>query len=59
MTTSKASNFGFVIGAGLEAGHLTLDGRYMWGLSNINADPLSPDVKVKNRVFSIRAGFRF
>lgn len=52
-------DFGVVIGAGLEAGHVTLDGRYTWGLSSINADPESQDVKVKNRVFSILAGFRF
>lgn len=52
-------DFGLVIGAGIEAGRLTFDGRYTWGLSNINSDPAQDDVNVKNRVFSLLVGFRF
>jgi Outer membrane protein beta-barrel domain len=52
-------DFGLVIGAGIEIGHVTLDGRYTWGLSDLNADPESPEVEVRNRVFSILVGFRF
>jgi Outer membrane protein beta-barrel domain len=52
-------DFGLVIGAGIEAGRLTFDGRYTWGLSNINSDPAQDEVDVKNRVFSLLIGFRF
>jgi hypothetical protein len=55
----ESVDFGLVIGAGIEAGALTFDGRYTWGLTNINADPARDDVDVKNRVFSILVGFRF
>ena len=49
-----------MIGAGIEAGHFTLDGRYTWGLSSVNPAPRKQDdTKVKNRVFSLLVGFRF
>ena len=51
-------DLGLVAGAGLEFGRFLLDGRYTWGLSNINKVE-SDDVKIKNRVFSVMAGFRF
>jgi hypothetical protein len=52
-------DFGLVIGAGIEAGRITLDGRYTWGLSSVNTMPEEDEAKVKNRVFSILVGFRF
>ena len=51
-------DFGLVAGAGLEIGRFLVDGRYTWGLSNINKVE-SDDVKIKNRVFSVMAGIRF
>jgi opacity protein-like surface antigen len=51
-------DLGFVAGAGLEFGRFVVDGRYTWGLSNINKDE-SEDVKIKNRVFAVMAGIRF
>lgn len=51
-------DFGLAVGAGLELGRFIVDGRYTWGLVNINKE--EPDeVKVKNRVFSVMAGIRF
>jgi Outer membrane protein beta-barrel domain len=55
----ESFDFGLVIDAGIEVGRLTFDGRYTWGLSNINSDPAQDDVDVKNRVFSLLVGFRF
>lgn len=49
-------DMGLVVGAGIDIGHLTIDGRYSWGLSDVFKDD---EVKVKNRVLSIMAGFRF
>ncbi len=51
-------DLGLVAGAGVEFGRLIIDGRYTWGLSDIDKDK-SDDVKVKNRVFSVMAGIRF
>jgi hypothetical protein len=51
-------DLGLVAGAGLEFGRFVIDGRYTWGLSNINKDE-ADDVKIKNRVFAVMAGIRF
>lgn len=54
----KGFDFGVVAGAGVNFGRFTLDGRYTWGLNNLNS--LEDDVmKLRNRVFSIMAGVRF
>ena len=45
-------------GAGQPIRNVVIDGRYVWGLSNINADP-EDDQKVKNRVFTISVGVLF
>jgi hypothetical protein len=47
-----------VVGGGVEFGRLLIDGRYAWGLSNVNKDN-QDDMKIKNRVFSVMAGVRF
>ena len=53
-------DLGLVAGAGLEFGHFLIDGRYTWGLSNINKNKdETDDVKIKNRVFAVMAGIRF
>jgi outer membrane immunogenic protein len=54
-------DFGLVFGGGVDFGRFTVDGRYTWGLSNINVliDDEPDDAKVTNRVFSIMAGVRF
>ena len=50
----KSTDFGWVVGAGLEKGRLTADARYTIGLSNIAE--LGGDVK--NRVFSVMLGWK-
>lgn len=45
-------------GAGVEYGRWIVDGRVTYGLSDTDADT-SDDVKVRNRAFSISAGFKF
>jgi hypothetical protein len=59
----KGFDFGLVIGAGVDFGKFTIDGRYTHGLTDLNDfDEILDDdeiVEVKNRVFSIMAGFRF
>jgi hypothetical protein len=47
-----------VLGGGVEFGRLLIDGRYAWGLSNLNKDR-QDDVEIKGRVFSVMAGVRF
>ncbi len=38
----ESFDFGLVFGAGWEAGRLSIDGRYTWGLSRINVDEADP-----------------
>lgn len=54
----ESFDFGLVAGAGLEVGRFVLDGRYTWGLSNLNKED-QEDVKIRSRVFSVMAGVRF
>lgn len=54
----EAVDFGLVVGAGLDFGRFTVDGRYAWGLRNVlSVEP--EEMEIKNRVFSIMAGVRF
>jgi hypothetical protein len=49
---------GVVGAAGFEMGRWLFDGRYTHGLSDTDANT-SDNVKIRNRVFSLSAGFRF
>ncbi len=51
-------DLGVVVGAGVAFGPFTVDGRYTFGLSNVNADE-SDSTKVRNRAFAVLAGIRF
>ncbi len=51
-------DFGFVIGAGIDAEKFLLDGRYQWGLSNANKTEFATADTVKNRVLSVLFGIR-
>ena len=48
-----------VFGAGVEIGQFVLDGRYNHGLTNIIKEPENEGFELKNRSFSVSAGFRF
>ena len=54
----KRGDVGLVAGAGLDFGRLTIDGRETWGMSDINKEN-DPELKIKNRVFSVMVGVRF
>jgi hypothetical protein len=54
----KGFDLGLVLGAGVEFGRFVLDGRYTWGMTDIN-DEEEEGLKVKTRTFAIMAGFRF
>lgn len=54
----ESFDYGVVFGAGWEAGRLTIDGRYTWGLSGLGKDEDDPE-KVTHRVIAIMAGIRF
>ena len=54
----ESFDYGLVFGAGWEAGRLTIDGRYTWGLSRINVDEADPQ-KTMHRVIAVLAGIRF
>lgn len=51
-------DLGVAVGGGLEAGALVFDGRYTFGLKDVDKDK-SDTVKVTNRAFSFTVGFRF
>jgi hypothetical protein len=51
-------DYGVVFGAGWEAGRLTIDGRYTWGLSNIGSDE-TVEEKTTQRVIAVMVGVRF
>ena len=52
----KSTDFGWVLGAGLEKGRVTADVRYTLGLSNIF--DAEEDGGTKNRVFSVMVGIK-
>ena len=54
----ESFDLGIVGGVGIEFGRWHVDGRYTHGLSDTDKDT-SDDVKMRNRVFSLSAGFRF
>jgi hypothetical protein len=53
----ESFDLGFIAGAGIESPKFFIDGRYQWGLSNINAT--EDEEEVKHRVLSVVVGFRF
>ena len=55
----KAFDFGLVGGAGIEVGRVSFEVRYTHGLLHINTDDNGDEDRIKNRVFSVMAGFRF
>jgi hypothetical protein len=54
----ESLDIGVVGAVGYQMGRWVLDGRYTHGLSDTDADT-SDNVKIRNRVFSLSAGFRF
>ncbi len=55
---TESTDWGLVVGMSATMGNFVVDGRYTWGLSNINADPEDTQ-KVKHRVFTISVGVMF
>jgi hypothetical protein len=63
-TTSDDTNIrkfdsGIVGGVALNVHHFLIDGRYNWGLTNINRDTGGGEPEVKTRTFSILFGYEF
>jgi outer membrane protein with beta-barrel domain len=54
----EAFDFGIAFGAGITAGHFVADGRYTFGLTDLNKGVDIPG-SVHNRVFTVLAGVRF
>jgi len=54
----EGMDYGLSVGGGLEFGSLVFDGRYSYGLKDIDKD-LSDGIKVTNRAVTVTAGFRF
>ena len=53
-------DFGFAVGIAVRMrNNVVVDGRYTWGLRNIDKADDSDDATVKNRAFSISVGWRF
>jgi hypothetical protein len=50
---------GLVLGAGVQVSRLLFEGRYSWGLTNIDKEDAGSDPTVKNRTLSVTAGIRF
>lgn len=51
-------DIGLIAGVGFQGARFLIDGRYQWGLSNINKVESDP-AEVKNRVISIVVGWQF
>jgi hypothetical protein len=49
-------DFGIAAGGGVEIGRLVVDGRYTFGLTDVDTDTTS---KTRNRAIAVTAGFRF
>ena len=54
----KSTDVGVVGGVAYHIGRLVIDGRYSWGLTDID-DETEDTIHVKNRSFSVLAGWRF
>lgn len=58
----NTTDFGVIVGGGVEIGRITLDARYNWGLSTIDRDYDASfgnvTAGVKNRAFTVTAGVR-
>jgi hypothetical protein len=54
----KATDLSVVGGVAYQRGRLSLEGRYAWGVSDIDKDT-SDDVKIRTRVIAILAGWTF
>jgi hypothetical protein len=49
---------GLIGGVGVEFGRVVLEARYSHGVVNINTDDNDPNDRIRNRVFSVTAGWR-
>lgn len=55
----KSFEAGLVVGAGVQVSRLLFEGRYSWGLTNVDAENLGAGGAVRNRGLSFTAGIRF
>jgi len=55
----KSFDTALVLGASFEVNRLLFDGRYSWGLTNIDKEDGMSDPAVKTRAFTLSAGIRF
>lgn len=55
--TLEKNDYGLTAGAALTMGQFVVDGRYTWGLRNINVD--KDEEKITNRTLSVSVGWRF
>jgi hypothetical protein len=51
----KSTDFGVVVGVGMESGRFTADARYTHGFTNVNDEG---DDKVRNRVVAFMVGIK-
>jgi hypothetical protein len=54
----KDTDFGVVVGAGMDFGKWSVDGRYTMGFADINNDE-ADETKIRTRTISVLAGIRF
>ena len=50
---------GFALGGAVQIRKFVIDGRYTWGLTDINDDDDDDDATVKNGAFSLTFGWLF
>jgi len=58
-TNIRAFDSGIVGGVALNVHHFLIDGRYNWGLTNINRNTGNGEPEVKTRTFSMMFGYEF
>jgi hypothetical protein len=55
----ESLDFGIAAGAAYEAGRISVEGRYTFGLTNLNTVSVDEEALVKTRVIAVLVGYRF
>jgi Outer membrane protein beta-barrel domain len=55
---TESVEFGLTGGAGVDIGRLRIDGRFTWGLTDLNKENTFGNTSIKSRMFTVLAGVR-
>jgi hypothetical protein len=55
---TESVEVGLTGGAGVDVGRLRIDGRFTWGLTDLNKEDTFGDTSLKSRMFTVLVGVR-